>query len=175
MTESTSELAARLSALEGRVVELEDTLEVLRVVAGYGPSVDGGAAVEAGLLWADDSEYDSDNAAEPLRGRAAIEELATTVGAVPMGVAHFLNLPMVAVDGDRATVTGHSNTYHQEDDRYVVARVSANRWELERIDGRWQIRRRVNRILDGSAAGRELLAAGCRDAEADRARRRAST
>jgi hypothetical protein len=174
MTEGTraaDEVAHRLSELEQRIVHLEDTVEVLRVVAGYGPSVDGGAATEAGMLWTDDCEYDSDNAPEPLRGRAAIEQLSTTVGAVPMGVAHFHNLPIVVVDGDRATVTGHSNTFHQEGDRYAVARVSANRWELERVDRRWQIRRRVNRILDGSPEGRALLAEGSRDVEADRRQR----
>jgi hypothetical protein len=153
----------RLQALERKVRELEDTLDVLRVVASYGPSVDGGAVDEAGRLWTDDCIYDSDNAAEPLRGRHAIEELSARVGQLPIGVAHFLNLPIVVVDGDRATVTGHSNTYHQEDGEYVVARVSSNRWELERVDGRWQVRRRVNRVLDGNQEARDLLARGVRE------------
>jgi len=157
------DVEARLEALERHVVELQDQLDVLRVVASYGPSVDGGASVEAGLLWTEDCSYASDNAADPLRGRATIEELSERVGQVPMGVAHFLNLPMVVVDGDRATVTGHSNTYHQEEGKYVVARVSSNRWELEKIDGRWQIRSRVNRILDGNQEAKELLARGVRE------------
>ena len=37
------------TALEARIKELEDKLAILQVVAGYGPSVDGGAAREAGL------------------------------------------------------------------------------------------------------------------------------
>jgi hypothetical protein len=157
------DVETRLRELEGRVRELEDTLEVIRVVASYGPSVDGGASVEAGRLWAEDGVYDSDAAAEPLEGRAAFEALAARVGQLPMGVAHFLNLPVVVVDGGHATVTGHSNTYHQDDGRYVVARVSSNRWELDKIDGRWQVRSRVNRILDGSPEARELLARGVRE------------
>jgi hypothetical protein len=157
------DIEERLQALEQRVRQLEDTLDVMRVVASYGPSVDSGASVEAGRLWTEDCTYDSDNAAEPLRGRSALEELAKTVGQVPMGVAHFLNLPIVVVDGERATVTGHSNTYHQEDGRYVVARVSSNRWELDRVDGRWQVRSRVNRILDGNQVARDLLARGVRE------------
>jgi hypothetical protein len=161
--EDDMDVEERLQALERRVTELQDTLDVLRVVASYGPSVDGGAAVEAGRLWAEDCTYDSDNAAEPLRGRRTLEELAAGVGQLPMGVAHFLNLPIVVVDGDSATVTGHSNTYHQEDGAYVVARVSSNRWELEKIDGRLQVRTRVNRILDGTQEARELLARGVRE------------
>lgn len=157
------DVEARLEALEQQVIELQDTLDVLRVVASYGPSVDGGASVEAGLLWTEDCAYDSDNAAEPLRGRGALEALSAQVGQVPMGVAHFLNLPVVVVDGDGATVTCHSNTYHQEDGKYVVARVSSNRWELDKIDGRWQIRSRVNRILDGNQEAKELLARGIRE------------
>ena len=61
-------------------------------------------------------------------------------------------------------MTGHSNTFHQDGDRFVVARVSANRWELERVDGRWEIRRRVNRLLDGTDAGRALLRSGMHEA-----------
>ena len=55
----------RLQLLEQRVRALEDTLDVLRVVASYGPSVDGGVVAEAGRLWTADCTYDSDNAAEP--------------------------------------------------------------------------------------------------------------
>jgi hypothetical protein len=73
---------------------------------------------------------------------------------------------MVVVDGERATVTGHSNTYHQEEGKYVVARVSSNRWELEKIDGRWQIHTRVNRILDGNQEAKDLLARGVRESMA---------
>jgi hypothetical protein len=153
----------RLAALEARVQELTDTLAVMRVIASYSPSVDGGAADVAGLIWTEDSSYDSDHADEPLVGRAPIVELAERIGGLTMGAAHFFNLPLVTVHGDHAVVTAVSNTYHQEGDRYVVARVSANRWELERIDGTWQIRSRVNRLLDGSPEARDLLARGARE------------
>ncbi len=149
----------RVEALEAQVTRLRDELDVLRVVAGYAPSIDGGAATEAPLLWTDDCTYDSD-ADEPLRGRGAIQGLSERVGTLPFGAAHFLNLPVIIVDGDHATVTGESHTFHQEDGRYVVGRVSANRWELVRVDHKWQIHTRVNRILDGTSEGRELLARG---------------
>jgi ketosteroid isomerase-like protein len=152
----------RLRALEAQVARMRDELDVLRVVASYAPSIDGGAVAEAARFWTDDCTYDSD-ADEPLRGRAAIEALSARVGQLPIGAAHFMNLPVVVVDGDRATVTGESHTFHQEDGRYVVARVSANRWELVRVDGTWQVRTRLNRILDGTDDGRELLARGLRE------------
>jgi SnoaL-like domain len=157
-----ADLEKRLVALEAEVARLRDELEVVRVVASYAPSIDGGAAGEASLLWTDDCLYDSD-ADEPLRGRAAIEALANRVGSLPMGAAHFVNLPVVVLRGDEATVTCESHTFHQEEGRYVVARVSANRWELVRQGGAWRIRSRVNRLLDGTDEGRELLARGLRE------------
>ena len=38
-----------------------------------------------------------------------------------------------------------------------LERVGANRWELERIDGTWQVIRRTNRLLDGTPEARCLL------------------
>jgi hypothetical protein len=152
----------RLAALEARVQTLSDTLDVMRVIASYPASIDGGAADVAGRFWTEDAVYDSD-ADAPLHGRGALVDLAERIGGLGMGAAHFFNLPLVTVDGDHAVVTGESNTYHQEGDRYVVARVSSNRWELDRVDGTWQVRSRINRLLDGSPAARELLARGARE------------
>jgi hypothetical protein len=163
MTDQTDlHLTERLAALEARVQELSDTLDVMRVIASYAPSVDGGAADVVGRFWTEDSIYDSD-ADAPLVGRRPLVELAERVGGLTFGAAHFFNLPIVTVNGNHAVVTGESNTYHQEGDRYVVARVSSNRWELERVDGTWLIRSRVNRVLDGSAEARDLLARGVRE------------
>ncbi len=162
-----ADLEKRLLTLEAEVARLRDELEVARVVASYAPSVDGGATQEAPLFWTEDCVYDSD-ADEPLRGRAAIEALSNRVGQLPIGAAHFLNLPVVVVRGDEATVTCESHTFHQEDGRYVVARVSANRWELVRQGGAWRIRLRVNRLLDGTEEGRELLARGLRESAPQR-------
>lgn len=85
--------------MEAEVARLRDELDVLRVVASYGPSVDGGAVDAAPGFWTEDCIYDSD-ADEPLRGRAAIAALSQRVGHLPIGAAHFLNLPIVVVDGD---------------------------------------------------------------------------
>lgn len=154
-----SDIEDRLSLVEKRLQEAEDRLEILAVVAAYGPTIDGGAVEAAGSYWTEDCVYDSD-ADEPLVGRQAIETLSARVGSLDMGVAHYFSLPVITLDGDQAVATGHSNTYHREDDRYVVARVSANRWELERVDGRWQVSRRVNRVLDGTDTPRALLRRG---------------
>ena len=149
---------------ERRIGELEDKLAILQVVAGYGPSVDGGAVREAGSLWTEDSWYDTDSspaAAKP-HGRAGIEGAAQRFLDDPVGLAHISHLPLIRVDGDRAIAVNHSNTFHQEGEQFRLGRVSANRWDLVRVDGRWQIKRRVNRLLNGSAESKSVLATGTR-------------
>ena len=69
-------------------------------------------------------------------------------------------MPLVTLDGDRATATGYSRVDLRDGDAWKVERTSANRWELVRTDTGWKIRNRVNRLMDGSAEGRELLASG---------------
>jgi hypothetical protein len=157
------------AALEQRVREVEDKLAIYQLVASYGPSVDGGAVVEAGRLWTEDAWYDSDAPSAGgagVHGREGIEGVARMCGELAIGVAHITHLPIVTVDGDRATVIGHSNTFHQEEDQeYHIGRVASNRWDLERIDGAWHIRRRTNRLLDGSAESKAVLADGLRQAQ----------
>jgi hypothetical protein len=156
------------AALERRVRELEDRLAILQLVASYGPSIDGGAVPEAGRLWTEDCWYDSDApsaGADGVHGRSGIDGVAQMCGELDFGVAHITHLPVVTVDGDRATVVGHSNTFHQVGDEFHTGRVASNRWELERVDGTWQVRRRTNRLLDGSAASKALFADGLREAQ----------
>jgi len=157
--------AEELAELDRRIRELEDKLAVLQVVAGYGPSMDGGAAREAGLLWTVDSWYDTDSspaAAEP-HGRAGIEGAAKRVLENPAGLAHISHMPLIKVDGDRATVVNHSNTFDQDGEEFKIGRVSSNRWDLVRVDGTWQIERRVNRLLSGSKESRDVFAEGTRE------------
>jgi hypothetical protein len=154
-----------LAEMDGRIRGLEDKLAILQVVAGYGPSVDGGAVEEAGSLWTIDSWYDTDSspAASVPHGRAGIEGAAERFRDEPVGIAHISHLPIIRVDGDRATAVNHSNTFDQDGDGFRIGRVSSNRWDLVRVDGTWQIERRVNRLLNGSRESKDVLAQGARE------------
>jgi hypothetical protein len=115
-------------------------------------------------LWADDGSYDFGG--KPLVGAEAVGrlvELDTHRGYVAGGCAHVLSTPLIEIDGDRATAIGYSRVYVHERDGWKVERASANRWELVRTGQGWKVARRISRLLDGSAEGRQLLARGVED------------
>ena len=58
---------------------------------------------------------------------------------------------------DVAVAVNHSRVYIRDGPHWRLERVGANRWELERIDGTWQVIRRTNRLLDGMPEARRLL------------------
>jgi len=159
------DITQELAAMDQRVHDLEDKFAILQVVAAYGPSMDGGAAQEAGSLWTEDSWYDTDSspAASVPHGRAGIEGSAKRALEDPVGLAHISHMPLIRVDGDKAVVVNHSNTFEHSEDGFRIGRVSSNRWDLVRVDGVWQIERRVNRLLDGSKEARKVFTEGTRE------------
>ena len=78
-------------------------------------------------------------------------------GLMAQGVGHFAGPPLIDIDGDHATVLTYSLIMRRESERFFLWRVSAVRWDLERVDARWRIRRRTNRLLDASGEGHRLF------------------
>ena len=66
----------------------------------------------------------------------------------------------LVVDGDRAVATAYAQLCRADGENFRVWRVTATRWELVRTDDGWQVEQRVNRLLDGDEAARELLRRG---------------
>jgi hypothetical protein len=152
--------------LEERLRAVEDRLEILQLLAAYGPAADSGVGAVAGGLWTDDASYDS--GLETFTGRAGvgamIDGLPLHRELLAQGCTHSIDLPVIDVRGDHATAVGHGFLLRREDDRFVVWRSTAVRWTCERVDGRWRIASRVNRLLDGSSPAREHLNAGLTEA-----------
>lgn len=148
----------RLEALERRLATAEDELAVIRVLASYGPLVDTGSAEAAPGLFAPHGVYDSDLG--PMRGAQAIADVfagEVHQAMVARGIGHVVGLPMVTVEGNRATAVSPAFVFVRKRDGYGIWRVSQNVWELERIDGAWKVVYRTNRLVDGSGAARALL------------------
>jgi ketosteroid isomerase-like protein len=167
----TDELRATVEQLAARVRALEDQLEIMQLVAQYGPAVDSGSGEAAAALWTGDGTFD----AVPhlrMRGRDDIAGMVRGEGhqsLIGNGCGHVLTVPHIVVDGDRATGRSHALNirWDAEAGRFWVARVSANTWRWVRTPDGWRIAERVNANLDGSPGPREMLAPpGARPAEA---------
>ena len=149
-----------LQELQERVHRLEDESAITKLVMSYGPAADAGLTSFAGQLWLEDGVYDWDADGEPHQGSAAVDAMLESdshQGLIGRGVAHFGGPLLLDLDGDRATALNYSLIMRREDDRYFLWRVSAVRWDVERIDSQWRVRRRVNRLLDETGAGRRLF------------------
>ncbi|TKT75752.1 nuclear transport factor 2 family protein [Aquamicrobium sp. LC103] len=157
----TEQAGDRLAALEARMCRLEDEVAIYRLLASYSPAVDSCDEDATTDLWAPDGGYDfGGTPLEGARNVGSLVHLDSHQEYVRKGCAHVMSLPLVSVDGDRAVATGYSRVYLYADDGWKVERVSANRWELVRAGDGWKVASRTNRLMDGSPAGRELLARG---------------
>ena len=146
--------------LEHRLRRLEDESAIQRLIMGYGPAADAGLASLAAAAWLEDGVYDWDAARQPHQGRNAVEAMLQSDahhGLIGAGVAHFGGPLLVEIDGDRATALNYSLIMRREEKRFFLWRVSAVRWDVERSGSSWRVRRRTNRVLDETGAGRELF------------------
>jgi hypothetical protein len=157
-----------LEQLQARVRRLEDEAAITRLVMSYGPAADAGLTSFAAQLWMEDGVYDWDADGEPHVGGAAVDAMLRGEGhqgLIARGVAHFAGPLLIDLDGDRATVLNYSLIMRRErdEDRHFLWRVSAVRWDVERVGAHWRVRRRTNRLLDASGAGREMFGESLRE------------
>jgi hypothetical protein len=151
-----------IDAFEARLRAVEDELAIRRLVLSYGPAADAAMADRAAAGWLDDGVYDWDPNGEPHSGRDAVAAMLRSdqhLRLVGNGVAHMAGPPLIDVDGDRGTALTYSLVLRRDPEtgRYFLWRVSAARWDLEREDGSWGVRRRTHRLLDETGAGRDLF------------------
>ncbi|MGI8755513.1 MAG: nuclear transport factor 2 family protein, partial [Acidimicrobiales bacterium] len=153
----------RIEELETRLRRVEDELAIRDVILSYGPAADTGRAEVAASAWSEDGTYDWDASAPPFGGRDDIAAMLRSDAhqhLLDTGVAHVAGPPLVELDGDHATALGYTMVMRRDPEtrRFSLWRVSAARWELERRDGSWQVRRRTHRLLDGRLAAQEVFA-----------------
>jgi hypothetical protein len=156
-------LRATVEQLLERVRALEDQVEIMQLVAQYGPSVDSGRGEVTAALWTEDGSFDAVPFYE-MRGRQDIVDMVHGPGhqrLIENGCGHVLTVPHIVVNGDEATGRSYALNirWDPEADRFWVARVSANTWRWVRTSGGWRIAGRVNAPLDGTQGHREMFAA----------------
>lgn len=153
----------RIEELEARLRRVEDELAIRELILSYGPAADTGRAEAAASAWCEDGTYDWDATAPPFRGRDDIAAMLLSDAhqhLLDTGVAHVAGPPLVELAGDHATALGYTMVLRRDTKtgRFSLWRVSAARWELERQDGSWQVRRRTHRLLDGRLAAQAVFA-----------------
>jgi ketosteroid isomerase-like protein len=156
------DLRAAVEVMSEKVRRLEDQVEIMQLVAQYGPAVDSGSGEAAAGLWTDDGIFD---AVPQLRMEGREEIVGMVEGAghqslIRNGCGHVLSVPHVVIDGDRATGRSYALNirWDADADRFWVARVSANTWQWVRTPEGWRIAERINASLDGTPEHREMLA-----------------
>ncbi len=148
--------------LEIRLRRLEDEAAIRRLTMTYGPAADSGLSGVAAALWFDDGEYDWDANGTPHRGSASVDSMLQGDRhrqLMSEGVAHFAGPLLLEVEDDNATAINYSLIMRRDGHRFYLWRVSAVRWDLERSDTGWRVRRRTNRLPDETGAGSQLFAA----------------
>jgi hypothetical protein len=99
------DLRATVARLADQVRALEDQVEIMQLVAQYGPSVDSGRAEATASLWTEDGSFDAVPQLE-MRGRGDIVDMVYGEGhqrLISNGCGHVLTVPHIVVDGDQAT------------------------------------------------------------------------
>lgn len=155
-------LAATVEQLAARIRTLEDQLEIMQLVAQYGPAVDSGSGDATAALWTEDGRFDA-VPQRRMQGRAEIAGMVHGAGhqsLIENGCGHVLTVPHIQVEGDEATGRSYALNirWDADADRFRVARVSANTWRWVRTEEGWRISERINANLDGTVEHREMLA-----------------
>jgi hypothetical protein len=171
-----STLEDRVEALERRITELADKIQLYQLMSAYGPLVDSGDAEATAALWVEDGIYDwgggstpapdgkvKEGAAGAAFSRAAIADMVRGQyhqAIIQGGAGHVIGLPHIVLKGDEAVAISYSRLYRRDGDNFRVWRVAANRWEFVRTTEGWRVTRRINRVLDGGTEPRDLLRSG---------------
>lgn len=151
----------RIDALERRLRDAEDRLALLQIIASYGPAVDSGTSEAAARIWTGEGVYDTYpivlTGHDELAGMVTGELHQSLING---GAAHLQGVPFITIDGDCATVTHYSQLVLRDEqaDGFRIWRTGVNQWSFVRTEAGWRAVKRVNRQLDGTDEGRELLA-----------------
>jgi hypothetical protein len=177
--------ALSIAAILARLTRVEDRLDILNLLAALPLSSDVGDQDFQNSAYHDDCVMDRNNANDLVVGRTAIVDIISSeqhTQAIQTGMVHFAGLPTIRIDGDgaRATATGYLQIVvpiaagalaagkdtalsgYGASDGLAIWRVTANRWELEKNDGRWKVTRRIIRSVPSDGV-HEIIAAGLKE------------
>ncbi len=160
------------SALETRLVALEDRLAIFQLMASHPPAIDAGVKEYWAQTWTDDSWFDrgpqdpqahSGNYSGIYGKETLLEEfMSPEIEANRAhGLAHLTTTPFLTLTGDYAIATNYTLVFGFENPGFGIRRLVANRWELVKdVSKTWRIKSRTLRLLDGDPDARRILRDG---------------
>jgi hypothetical protein len=162
--DDTSDVEARLAALEARVRELEDDRAIRDVMARYGFTADNCQDSEFVELFTNDAEVsvtatgDTDRNGKGVITWSGKEGVRTFIsdpnnhhrpGSYGKWMHAQGNNLVTHIDGDEAEATSYSIVLVADDGQVGVKLVSAgnNHWVFKQVDGKWLIQERRRRQI----------------------------
>lgn len=150
-------LETRLQESENRLRDAEDRLAIADLVARYGPAVDTLNGQAAAALWTETGTYTIGDDVVQRADIAGVVDFDAHLAYVNAGCGHVLSPARIDITGDTAVAVNYSLVVMYEQPRWVVDRMSANRWECVRTAEGWRVQNRSNRMITGTPEARELL------------------
>jgi hypothetical protein len=152
----------KLADIETRLRKVEDQLEIIQLISRYGIATDSANWPALEQVWAKDAAYRIADIGN-FEGHEGLQKLVSGdygQELVKFGCAHVASIPYIVVDGDKAVATNHGILLRHLDGKFFVERITATRWEFERVDGRWLAKLRLNEILKENERARALFTEG---------------
>jgi hypothetical protein len=143
--------ADRMAALERRLQELEDKEAIREVFNTYGFAADTGDARAYAETFTQDGVFDMGRGEYGGREKfqANIEDPAGVhkLDIEGKGSLHTTGAVTIRVDGLKAWAEGPTMVWVRDGKTFRVFTAAYNHWDLEKVDGRWEVARRVARAV----------------------------
>jgi hypothetical protein len=143
--------AERIAALEKRLQELEDKEAIREVFNRYGFAADTGDAEGYAATFTEDGVFDMGRGSYGGRARFR-DNIADPNGVHKLqiegkGSLHETGQVTIRVDGLKAWAEGPTMVWVRDGKTFRVFTAAYNHWDLEKVNGRWEVARRVARAV----------------------------
>ncbi|MEV8517008.1 nuclear transport factor 2 family protein [Dactylosporangium sp. NPDC051484] len=136
-----------ITELRRRVAELEDERAVARTMVRYAESLDYGDSATWADTFTPDGVFDVRRRGEPMFVHTGTENLIAFADQHTSAPAvyhkHFLSVPSIVLDGDRAAASTYFTMLYERDTGPIVLVFGRYLDELTRYAGTWRFSRRI--------------------------------
>jgi hypothetical protein len=140
--------------MTAEALTVQDRLEIIDLIVGYSHAIDKGDVeayvgcfVPDGIL---EGAGGHTIGHDEIRKRGYLQVQAGRVGGTPARLRHFVSMPLIAGDGERATASTNCVYLSYDDEkRIAVPMISCYEDTIVKVDGRWLFERRNIRAMLG--------------------------